>query len=131
MKKFFLTAVFFAMSLCGYDIKEFVTCKDVQNLAPVQITDHFSTNDKKVFAFAYFTNIKENSLIDFVWEKEVNGVWKLYADIQLPIFEGSRWRTYSNITIRPYFKGKWRISLVEGNDTIDSKVFYIDTNLSK
>ncbi|ACM92224.1 hypothetical protein NAMH_0690 [Nautilia profundicola AmH] len=124
MKKILLLC-FTLITLFGYDVKEFVTCKDVQNLTPVEITDKFTTADKKVYAFAYFTNIEENSLIDFIWEKEVNGIWKLYADIQLPIFAGVRWRTYSNITIRPFFTGKWRVSIVEGNDTIDTKEFYI------
>ncbi|MEO1927979.1 MAG: DUF2914 domain-containing protein [Nautiliaceae bacterium] len=109
----------------SYDIKEFTTCKNVQNLTPFNPTTTFSIKDKKVYAFAYFTNIKQNRLIDFVWEKEVNGIWKLYADIKLPIFSGNRWRTYSNITIRPYFKGKWRVSLFEGNKTIRVLDFYI------
>jgi len=130
MKKLFLIFLT-AVSLFGYNIKQFVTCKGVENLKPVNITDTFSTKDQKVYAFAYFTNIEKNTLIDFIWEKEVNGVWKLYADIQLPIFAGVRWRTYSNITIRPFFAGKWRVSIVEGNDIIDTKEFKIrDTNSS-
>jgi len=131
MKKF-LFAILFAVSLFGYNIKEFVTCKDVQDLTPINKTDTFTTKDKKVFAFAYFTDIKKNSLIDFVWEKKVDGKWKLYADIQLPVFAGVRWRTYSNITIRPFFKGEWRVSLVDGNTTIDTKKFKIieDANSS-
>ena len=130
MKKILLIFTFF-VSLFGYDVKEFVTCKDVENLKPFNITNLFTTNDKKVYAFAYFTNIEKNTLIDFVWEKEVNGIWKLYADIRLPIFAGVRWRTYSNITIRPFFTGKWRVSIVEGNNTIDTKEFNItDTNSS-
>ncbi|WP_456480693.1 DUF2914 domain-containing protein [Nautilia sp.] len=124
MKKviFFLFLTVFSF---GFDIKEFVTCKNVKNLTPVNITDTFFTKDRKVYAFTYFTDIKENFLVDFVWEKEVNGVWKLYADIQLPVFAGIRWRTYSNITIRPFFAGKWRVSIVKNNETLDSKVFYI------
>jgi len=130
MKKIF---IFFTivLSLYGYGIKEFVTCKDVQNLTPVGITDKFTTNDKKVFAFAYFTDIKEKKYIDFVWEKKVNDKWKLYADIKLPIFAGVRWRTYSNITIRPFFQGVWRVSIVEGNQTVQTKTFQIvDSNTS-
>ena len=127
MKKLFLIFAF-SVLVFSYDIKEFITCKDVENLTPIKATKTFTTNDKKVYAFAYFTNIKENSLIDFVWEKEVNGIWKLYADIQLPIFAGIRWRTYSNITIRPFFTGKWRVSIIHNNDTIDVKEFYIKDN---
>jgi len=115
----------FALFLYGYNLKQFVTCKDVQNLTPINITDVFDSNDSKVFAFAYFTDITKNTLIDFVWEKEVDGEWKLYADIQLPIFAGSRWRTYSNITIKPYFKGNWRVSVVEGNNTVKTVNFKI------
>ncbi len=113
----------------SYDIKEFTTCKNVKNLTPVNPTTTFSIKDKKIYAFAYFTNIKKNKFIDFVWEKEVNGIWKLYADIKLPIFSGNRWRTYSNITIRPYFKGKWRVSLFDGNKTIKSLNFSIKEDL--
>ena len=119
-------------SIFAYDIKEFVTCKNVKNLTPIEITDTFTIKDQKVYAFAHFINIKENRLIDFVWEKEVNGEWKLYADIKLPLYSGSRWRTYSYITIRPFFVGNWRVSIVDGSDTIDTKEFKIvDSNESK
>jgi len=73
----------------------------------------------------YFKNIQANRLIDFVWEKEVNGVWKLYADIKLPIYSGIRWRTYSYITIRPFFTGKWRVSIVDGSEVIATREFNI------
>jgi len=111
----------------SYELKEFVTCKDVKNLTPVKITDQFSTKDKKVYAFSYFKNIETNKTIDFIWEKYTNNKWNLYADIKLPIFKGSRWRTFSYITIRPFFKGKWRISLFDGNKTIAYKDFNISS----
>jgi len=128
MKKV-LVFFIFSLILYAYNVKEFVTCKDVQNLTPVEITDTFTINDKKVYAFANFTDIKEKRLIDFVWEKQVNGEWKLYADIKLPIFAGERWRTYSNISIKPFFEGKWRVSLIDGNETVESKTFeVVDSN---
>ncbi|QCI28018.1 DUF2914 domain-containing protein [Caminibacter pacificus] len=130
MKKLLLTLL--AVIAFAYDIKEFVTCKKVVDLTPQQITDTFTTKDKKVYAFAYFTNIKENRLIDFVWEKNVNGVWKIYADVQLPIYTGSRWRTYSTINIQPCFVGKWRVSIVDNDQVVDSKEFNItDENTSE
>ena len=116
MKK--LIILLFSTLLFSYEIKEFVTCKDVKNLNPQKTTNQFSTKDKKVFAFAYFKHIEKNKIIDFIWEKEVNNTWKIYADIKLPIFKGYRWRTYSNITIRDYFNGKWRVSLYDGNESI-------------
>ena len=129
MKKLLL--LFFVTFLFSYDV-DFVTCKDIKNLTPVQKTTTFTTKDKKVYAFAYFKNIEENKLIDFVWEKNVNDVWKVYADIKLPIYKGMRWRTYSNIKIRKYFTGKWRVSLYDDNTLIDSIEFEIkDTNNSK
>ncbi len=131
MKKIFIFMVLFS-SIFAYDIKQFVTCKKVENLTPSGITSQFTIKDKKVYAFAYFTNIKENKLIDFVWEKNVNGMWKMYADIQLPIYSGIRWRTYSTIKIRPFFTGKWRVSIVDEGNTIDSIEFDIkDENGTK
>jgi hypothetical protein len=124
MKKL-ATLLLLISSIFAYNIKQFVTCKDVENLTPITITNTFSTQDKKAYAFAYFTDIKTNKTIDFIWEKEVNGEWKLYADIKLPIFAGVRWRTYSNITIRPFFNGNWRVSLVDGNQTIKTVNFKI------
>jgi len=123
MKKIILLG--FLSFLFAYDIKNFVTCKDVKNLTPINITNTFTTKDKKVYAFVYFTNIEKNRLIDFVWEKNVNGIWKIYADIQLPIYAGVRWRTYSNITIRPFFIGKWRVSIVDEGNIIDTREFEI------
>jgi len=125
MKKLFFLALISIDLLFGFEIKEFVTCKDVKNRTPINITNKFSINDKKVYAFAYFKNIKENILIHFIWEKNVNGIWKLYADIELPIYQGIRWRTYSNITIRHFFKGKWRVSLMHNNTILNTKEFEI------
>jgi hypothetical protein len=131
MKKIILF-LFTLTLLFSYELKEFVTCKSVKNLKPIKITSIFTTKDKKVYAFAYFTHIEENHLINFVWEKKVNDIWKLYANIELPIFKGKRWRTYSYITVRPYFKGEWRVSIYDGNDLIDTKKFkIIDKNSSK
>ena len=109
----------------SYELKEFVICKDVKNLTPVQITNNFSTKDKKTYAFTYFTNIETNKTIDFIWEKYVNNKWHLYADIKLPLYKGSRWRTFSYITIRPFFKGQWKVTLFDTNKTISSKEFNI------
>jgi hypothetical protein len=111
--------------LFSYDLKEFVTCKNVKNLTPIEITSKFTLKDKKVYAFAYFNNIDQNRLINFVWEKNVNDIWKLYADVQLPIYKGIRWRTYSNITIQPYLLGKWRVSIYDGNNLIAIREFEI------
>jgi len=130
MKK--LTIFLFFTFLFSYDLKQFVICKQIKKHTPINITSIFSTQDKKVYAFAYFTNIEENRLINFVWEKNVNDVWKLYADVELPIYKGVRWRTYSNITIRKYFEGKWRVSIYDGNNIIATKTFIIkDINSTK
>ena len=123
MKKIIL--IFIATLLFSYELKEFVTCKNVKNLTPIKITTTFSTRDKKVYAFAYFKNIKENKTVDFIWEKFINNKWHLYADIKLPIFAGFRWRTYSYITIRPFFAGKWRVSIFDNNQTIKTQEFII------
>jgi hypothetical protein len=124
--------IFLCQLLFGFDIKQFVTCKNVKNLTPIHITNTFTTKDKKVYAFAYFINIHQNQMVDFVWEKNVNGIWKLYADIQLPIYQGKRWRTFSTINIQPYFTGQWRVSIVSNDETIESIDFKIvDANKTK
>jgi hypothetical protein len=131
MKKLSALALI-AVTCLAFDVKQFVTCKEVKNLKPINVTNSFSVKDKKVYAFAYFTHIHQNQMVDFVWEKNVNDVWKLYADIKLPIYEGARWRTYSSITIRPYFAGQWRVSIVSNDETIESVNFKIsDENQSK
>jgi len=123
MKKIIIL-LFFTI-LFSYDLKQFVTCKQVKNHTPTIITSTFNVNDKKIYAFAYFINIETNRLIHFVWEKNVNDVWKLYADVELPIYKGIRWRTFSYITIKPYFEGKWRVSIYDANDIIATKYFII------
>jgi len=124
MKKLLLFLILINL-LFGFEIKEFITCKDVKNRTPIDITNKFTINDKKVYAFAYLENIEENTLIHFIWEKNVNGIWKLYADIELPIYQGVRWRTYSSITIKDFFKGKWRVSLMYNDNILDKKEFEI------
>jgi len=111
----------------SYELKEFVTCKNIKNLTPINITNKFSTKDTKVYAFTYFKNIKTNKTIDFIWEKYVNNKWHLYADIKLHIYKGYRWRTFSYITIRPFFKGKWKITLFDNNNTLASREFNISS----
>jgi len=124
MKKLFIfILICFSFS---YELKEFVTCKNVKNHTPINITNHFSIKDKKVYAFAYFSNIKKDKSIDFIWEKNVNNKWKLYAVVKLPIKKGYRWRTYSYITVRgDYYQGKWRVGLFDTNKTIAMKEFNI------
>ncbi len=110
----------------SYKLKEFVTCKNVKNHIPINITSKFNVKDKKVYAFAYFKNIESNKTIDFIWEKYAQNRWNLYADIKLPIYKGYRWRTFSYINIRGnYYKGQWRISLFDKNQTIATKEFVI------
>jgi len=110
----------------SYELKEFVTCKYVKNHQPIDITSTFNIKDKKVYAFAYFKNIKKTHFINFIWEKYVNNQWNLYADIKLPIYKGYRWRTFSYINIRgDYYKGKWRVSIFDKNTTIAFKIFVI------
>jgi len=41
-------------NLFSYDIKEFVTCKDVKALTPINITTTFTTKDKKSLCFCVF-----------------------------------------------------------------------------
>ena len=124
MKK--ITLFLLLMTFCfSYSIKEFTTCKNVKNLTPIGPTSQFSIKDKRVYAFAYFKDIKQKRDIDFIWEKKVKNRWRLYADIKLPIYPGSRWRTFSYITIRPYFKGKWRVTIIDGNNTIKFQEFNI------
>ena len=125
MKKF-LIFILITLSF-SYELKEFVTCKKIKNHTPIKITNNFSIKDKKAYAFAYFKNIETNKTIDFIWEKYVNNKWHLYADIKLPIYKGSRWRTFSYITIRPFFKGAWRVSLFDGNKSITFKDFNISS----
>ena len=110
----------------SYELKEFVTCKNVKKHIPIVITQHFTVKDKRAYAFAYFKNIKKNKMIDFIWEKFAQNKWNLYADIKLPIYKGPRWRTFSYINIRGnYYKGKWKVSLFDKNQTIASKEFFI------
>ena len=109
----------------SYELKEFVICKKVINHTPINVTTQFNIKDKKVWAFAYFKNIKKTKIIDFVWEKKVDNKWRLYADVRLPIKRGYRWRTFSYIRIRPYFKGIWRVSLIDFNKTLKRIEFNI------
>ncbi len=129
MKKliFFIIGVF----AFGYELKQFVVCRNIKHLTPVNITNKFTVKDKKVYAFAYFTNIKQNKIINFLWEEYANNQWNIYADIKLPLHTGYRWRTFSDITVRKFFTGKWKVSIFDGNKTISSKKFIIqDINSS-
>jgi len=129
VKKIIILSV--ASLLFSYELKEFVVCKDIKNLTPINPSTTFTTSDKKVYAFAYFKNVEKKRDIDFVWEKYVNKKWHVYTQVKLSIFTSKRWRTDSYITIKPFFKGKWRVTIFDNNKTIASKEFEIVSTNSK
>jgi hypothetical protein len=87
-----------------FTIKKVVVAKDVQNRAPVGVSDTFSATAGKVYCFIVATDIKKDSEIIVTWYHEN----KKIHTYKLPLKKSNRWRTYAwkNISGK---KGCWRV----------------------
>ncbi len=134
MKKVFILFLIIS-NIFAYSLKEFLTCEDVKNLTPINPTKFFYlSKNKKVYAFAYFKDIKTPFKIKIRWKKfnKKDKKWYIISQINLNIKSGIRWRTFAYITLKPYSIGLWKVELINKKNSkiIDTKYFSVDKNLT-
>jgi hypothetical protein len=110
---FNLSSVFALEELPGFTLKRLVISKDVQYREPVGIGENFSKDTEKVYCFLDTRNIAEDTTISFVWYFE----GKEMANVNLPLLQGPRWRTYSSKRLAG-LTGDWKVELQDAEGTV-------------
>ncbi len=95
-----------AAEAAPFQVKRLVVCKDVQDREPVDISDSFSADTTKVYAFLEAVDIPADTDIDFVWHHGGNEMLR----VTVPVRQGGRWRTYTNKNLYG-LTGSWRVEV--------------------
>ncbi|GBD97273.1 MAG TPA: DUF2914 domain-containing protein [Nitrospirae bacterium] len=96
-----------------FKIERLVIAGSIDNREPVGVVNVFASSTEKVYCFLEAGNIEENTTVSFVWyygEKEV-------ARIELPLKQGSRWRTYSSKKLGGR-TGDWKVELQDAGGAV-------------
>ena len=90
----------------AFDIKRLAVCENVQDREPVGVSETFSADTPRVYAFLEAVNIASDTEIDFVW---FHGGSEMLR-VTVPVKQGERWRTYANKSIYG-LSGAWRVEI--------------------
>ena len=96
-----------------FNVGRFVIAGSIDNREPVGIVDVFSSSTEKVYCFLEARDIKEDTVVSFVWyhgEKEV-------ANVDLPLRVSQRWRTYASKKLGGRL-GEWKVELQDANGLV-------------
>ena len=108
-----------AAEAAPFDVQRLVICKDVQDREPVEISDTFSAETTKVYAFLEAVDIPADTQIDFVWFHTGNELVR----VTVPVRQGSRWRTYSNKNLYG-LTGSWQVEIQDANGSVIGAVAF-------
>ena len=105
-----------------FEIARMVIAGSIEEREPVGVVNAFAATTEKVYCFLEAREIVEDTTVNFVWyfeEKEV-------ANVELPVTQGSRWRTYSSKKLAG-LKGNWKVELhdIYGN-VLQTVEFYVE-----
>ncbi len=95
-----------SMESAQMTVERFVASRNVENHEPVGVTETFSADTEKAYAFLEATNISADVKVDFVW---YHGDTEM-ARVPLSIRKGYRWRTYSSKKLAGR-TGNWRVEI--------------------
>ncbi len=90
----------------AFTVGRLVIAGSIEDREPVGIVNVFASATEKVYCFLEAQDIAEDTSVTFVWyfgEKEM-------AKVELPLSQGSRWRTYSSKRLAG-LKGDWKVEL--------------------
>lgn len=111
----FILSSTFAQEDREFNVARMVVSAGIEDREPVGVAETFisSTATEKVYCFLEAKDITEDTNISFVWYFEE----KEKARVTLPLFQGSRWRTYSTKNLAG-LKGDWKVELQNANGII-------------
>ncbi len=124
MKKYLIMFMIMALSgvasiavLAGtanaFSIERLVIAGSIEDREPVGVVNAFSGSTEKVYCFLDVRDISADTSVSFVWyfgETEMGSV-------ELPLREGSRWRTWSSKTLYGN-EGDWKVELQDENGAV-------------
>jgi hypothetical protein len=96
-----------------FEIGQFVIARSIDNRVPVGIVNVISSSTEKIYCFLEARDVKEDTAVSLVWyhdDKEI-------ASVELPIYRGSRWRTYSSKKLGD-LRGNWKVDLQDVNGKV-------------
>lgn len=94
-------------------INRFLACQGVEEHEPTGITDVFTADAEKAYAYLEATGISGDVEVSFVWYHSAREI----ARVPLSIRQGSRWRTYSSKKLAGR-TGTWRVEIQDSNATV-------------
>ncbi|MBC8466090.1 DUF2914 domain-containing protein [bacterium] len=107
------TAVITENSQKSIVLKEITLCKTVKDREPVDKSDRFRLDDKKIYCFSVFENEHKKQKIFHKWYRE--GV--LMLSIELKVGLSKHWRTWSSKNFYTGHEGAWEVTIVNQDET--------------
>ncbi len=105
-----------------FSIQKLVIAEDVENREPVGVSDTFPATTEKVYCFLEAVDIAQDTQISFLWYLE----GKKIHSYELPIKQGSRWRTFSSKNLYGQ-KGNWKVEIKDSlSNTVKSISFKVE-----
>ena len=96
-----------------FKIGRLVIAGSIDNREPVGVVNVFASSTEKVYCFLEAGEIEEDTTVSFVWyygEKET-------ARVEVPLKQGSRWRTYSSKKLGGR-TGDWKVELQDAGGAV-------------
>lgn len=102
-----------------FAVSRIAIAEGIDNKEPVGTGETFPASAEKVYCFIEATDIKADTTATFVWfygGKEVHS-------LELPLQEGSRWRTFSYKNLRGQ-AGEWKVEIRDAEGTTVKSVSF-------
>jgi hypothetical protein len=100
-----------------FSVTRMVVASNVEEREPVGVADSFTPDTGRVYCFIEAQNIQRQTTARTVWYHGAEEV----ASIKLDLGQGSRWRTFSVVTIGGR-TGNWRVDLRDATDRVVQSV---------
>jgi hypothetical protein len=120
----FLFVGIFSGQSFAIEVNQIHICKDVIDLAPIEVDSSFDAYVGKLFCFTKIVNVTAPpTQIYHVWFYENAEIARVPLDIG-----GTQWRTYSSKVIAPSMVGNWQVLVLGPDENIIESVEFIVGN---
>ncbi len=95
-------------------VDELLIAHDVQNKMPVQPGLHYTTRDRKVWAWAALENPGDDTSITMVWKHRTREKHR----VKLKVGHSKQWRTWSHHTLTAEDAGAWQVEVRDADERL-------------
>lgn len=95
-------------------VDELLIAHDVQNKMPVQPGLHYSTRDRKVWAWTALENPGDDTSITMVWKHRTREKHR----VKLKVGHSKQWRTWSHHTLAAEDAGAWQVEVRDADERL-------------